>query len=238
MAWEAERLMNISLTKLAESRKQRGGVSLHKHLMVVKVLKKARCIFKEELYNMVQSQRRGGYTSTTATTPQDQQQQDDCEHNYDDNGLVDFTPEEAGTGSSQYTTPHSEDASSGVNHLQLSASCVRCADNIPPSLPSYEDDKENQPRPSYHTIPASPQSDKSPAHGDRVLRHRRRRRQRRRTWNATSTSSPRCPKRRINFDECETEEADLTPGQVDIGSSQHKTTSTIPPKCAKICCMS
>lgn len=166
----------------------------------------------EEAYNMVQSQQGGGYTtSTTATTPQDQQQHDEYEQNYDDEGLVALTPEEAGIGSSQQITPHSEDASSGVNHfqefLQSSVSCVRCADNTPSSLPSYEDDKENLTPPPYNTNPSSPQSeaptyldlDKAPARGDSVLRDRS---------NATSTcSSTRCLKRRRAVGEWETEEA-------------------------------
>lgn len=217
MATEAQRLISISLTKIAQSRAQRGGVSLHKNLLVATVLQKARYIFMEEAYHMVQSQQSGasggGYTtSTTATTPQDQQQQqDEYEQNYDDEGLVALTPEEAGSGSSQHTTPHSEDASSGVNHLQEflqpSTSCVRCADNITSSLPSYEDDKENQTPPPYHTNPATPQSevptyldlDKSPARGESVLRDRS---------NATSTcSSTRCLKRRRAVGEWETEEA-------------------------------
>jgi hypothetical protein len=65
MAKEALRLMKISLTKMVESLAQCGGVSLHKHLLVVTVLNKA--------YHVVQSQQGGasgsGYTtSTTATT--------------------------------------------------------------------------------------------------------------------------------------------------------------------------
>jgi hypothetical protein len=189
--------------------------------LVVTVLKKA--------YHTLQSQKDGasgsGYTtSTTATTRLDQQQQpDECEQSYDNNGLVDLTPVEAGIGSSQHTAPHSEDTSSGVNHLQEfiqpSPSCVQCGVNIPPSFPSYEDDKENKTPPPNHTNPASPQSevptystlDKSPAHGDSILRDRS---------NATSTSSPRCLKRQRTVEECETEEADFI--------------SPIPPKRVKI----
>ncbi|PNF27200.1 hypothetical protein B7P43_G06484 [Cryptotermes secundus] len=228
---------------MAQSRAQRRGVSLHKNLLVFMVLKKARCIFMEEAHHMVQSQQAGasggGYTtSTRATTPQDHQQQDECEQNYD-KGLVDLAPEEAGIGSSQHTTPHCEDASSRVKQefIQPSASCVPCADNIPPSL-SYADDKENQTPPPNHTNPASPQSevstylalDQSPFRGDSVLRDRS---------NATSTSSPRSLKRWSTVGECKTEEADLTPEEAAIRSSQHTTVSTIPPKRVKIsaaCC--
>ncbi|KDR22208.1 uncharacterized protein LOC110827116 [Zootermopsis nevadensis] len=213
MATEAQRLISISLTKIAQSRAQRGGVSLHKNLLVATVLQKARYIFMEEAYHMVQSQQGGasGYVAT-ATTPQDHQQRDEYEQNYDDEGLVALTPEEAGIASSQQITPDSEEASSGVNHLQEflqpSASCVRCADNTS-SVPSCEDDKENHTPPPYHPNPSSPHSesptyldlDKAPSRGDSnvVLRDRS---------NATSTcSSTRCLKRRRAVAEWETEEA-------------------------------
>jgi len=213
MATEAQRLISISLTKIAQSRSQRGGVSLHKNLLVATVLQKARYVFMEEAYHMVQSQQcgtSGGYVTTTAVTPQDQQQQqqhDEYDQNYDDSGLIALTPEEAGIGSSQETTP----ASSGVNlqeFLQPSASCVRCADNMT-SLPSCEDDKENQTPPPFHTNPSSVQNeaptyldlDKTPTRGDGsvVLRDRS---------NASSScSSTRCLKRRRAVAEWETEEA-------------------------------
>jgi hypothetical protein len=181
--------------------------------LVATVLQKARYIFMEEAYHMVQSQQGGassGYmASTTATTPREQQQHDEFEQNYDDEGLVALTPEEAGIGSSQQTTQNSEDAPTGVNHLQEflqpAASCIRCADTTP-SLPSYEDDKENQTPPSYLTNPASPQSevptyldlDKSPTR-ESVLRDRS---------NATSTcTSTGSLKRRRPVGEWETEDA-------------------------------
>ena len=56
MASEAQRLIGISLTKIAQSRSHRGGVSLHKNLLVATVLQKARYIFMEEAYNMVHYQ--------------------------------------------------------------------------------------------------------------------------------------------------------------------------------------
>lgn len=212
MATEAQRLISISLTKIAQSRAQRGGVSLHKNLLVATVLQKARYIFMEEAYHMVQSQQGGanGYVTTAATTPQDQQHEE-YEQNYDDDGLVALTPEEAGIGSPQQTTPESEQASPGVNHLQEflepSASCGRCVDNA--SRPTYEDDKENQTPSLYHSNTPTPQSDlptyldldKAPTRGDSnvVLRDRS---------NATSTcSSSRCLKRRRAVAEWETEEA-------------------------------
>lgn len=55
MATEAQKLISISLAKIAQSRTQRGGVSLHKNLLVATVLQKARYIFMEEAYHMVQA---------------------------------------------------------------------------------------------------------------------------------------------------------------------------------------
>lgn len=53
MATEAQRLISISLTKIAASRCIRGGISLHKNLLVATVLQKARYIFMEEAFHMV-----------------------------------------------------------------------------------------------------------------------------------------------------------------------------------------
>lgn len=53
MATEAQRLISISLAKIAASRCVRGGVSLHKNLLVATVLQKARYIFMEEAFQMV-----------------------------------------------------------------------------------------------------------------------------------------------------------------------------------------
>lgn len=53
MATEAQRLITISLAKIASSRCVRGGVSLHKNLLVATVLQKARYIFMEEAFHMV-----------------------------------------------------------------------------------------------------------------------------------------------------------------------------------------
>ncbi|XP_026469320.1 uncharacterized protein LOC113373232 [Ctenocephalides felis] len=53
MATEAQRLIGISLAKIAQSRVHRGGVSLHKNLLVATVLQKARYIFMKEAYHMV-----------------------------------------------------------------------------------------------------------------------------------------------------------------------------------------
>lgn len=55
-ATEAQRLYSISLTKIAKSRHHRGGVSLHKNLLVATVLQKARFqIYMEDVHHMWQT---------------------------------------------------------------------------------------------------------------------------------------------------------------------------------------
>lgn len=81
MASEAQRLIGISLTKIAQSRSHRGGVSLHKNLLVATVLQKARYIFMEEAYNFVHYQ-------APVPTPSRQEQPEE--------ELVGLTAEEAG----------------------------------------------------------------------------------------------------------------------------------------------
>lgn len=118
MASEAQRLIGISLTKIAQSRANRGGVSLHKNLLVATVLQKARYIFMEEAYNMVH------YQSPTPTpAPSRSNSQED---------LVALTAEEAGIDS----MPLGEDVEEASNLEFLQPSCVKCAEN---------QDKENQP---------------------------------------------------------------------------------------------
>lgn len=81
MATEAQRLIGISLTKIAQSRAHRGGVSLHKNLLVATVLQKARYIFMEEAYHMVHA---GTYCPPPSVhvpqTPIQQQQSSVVQH--------------------------------------------------------------------------------------------------------------------------------------------------------------
>lgn len=84
---EAQRLVSISLTKMAQSRTQRTGISLHKSLLVATVLQKARYLCMEEVFRMVHS------------SPVYQQHADDqqCyDFDDDDDHLIALTPEEAG----------------------------------------------------------------------------------------------------------------------------------------------
>lgn len=53
MASEAQRIMNLSLTKIVSSRGRRGGVSLHRNLLVASVLFKARDVYAAEVAGLV-----------------------------------------------------------------------------------------------------------------------------------------------------------------------------------------
>lgn len=125
MATEAQRLIGISLTKIAQSRAHRGGVSLHKNLLVATVLQKARYIFMEEAYHMVHT---GSYCPPPTPPPATQEFDSQT---YDEDALVALTPEEAGIG---------PDEASFQEFLQ--PSCERLAEEP-------VKDKENSPPPSY-----------------------------------------------------------------------------------------
>ncbi|KAK7792072.1 hypothetical protein R5R35_003547 [Gryllus longicercus] len=216
MATEAQRLISISLTKIAQSRAQRGGVSLHKNLLVATVLQKARYVFMEEAYHMVHAT--GAYGASVAAgsplqAPSPQQQQaagDEYEQNYDDDALVALTAEEAGVGGAAAQQTSSSEEATADGHLADfldQTSCVRCSDALP------HEDKENH-IPSaaagggYHITPDNPtyfDLDKAGAEDSSVLRDRS---------NAGAPPQPaalspstRCLKRRRGVAEWETEEA-------------------------------
>jgi len=89
MATEAQKLITISMAKIAQSRSQKGGVSLHKNLLVATVLQKARYIFMEEAYHMVHSASNECYAAPAPVSHQVHQQQPHYQ-------LVALTAEEAG----------------------------------------------------------------------------------------------------------------------------------------------
>lgn len=127
MASEAQRLIGISLTKIAQSRSHRGGVSLHKNLLVATVLQKARYIFMEEAYNMVHYHTPAPVQNRPVVPEED---------------LVGLTAEEAGLESTSLPDDLQESSSSsaGDNPEQqdfLQPSCVKCTEN--------QQDKENHP---------------------------------------------------------------------------------------------
>ncbi|XP_008193848.3 uncharacterized protein LOC103313143 [Tribolium castaneum] len=121
MASEAQRLIGISLTKIAQSRSHRGGVSLHKNLLVATVLQKARYIFMEEAYNMVHYQPPAPVQARPVPAEE----------------LVGLTAEDAGL-------PDDVQEAAGDFQDFLQPSCVKCAENqnkenLPPSELTYLD---------------------------------------------------------------------------------------------------
>ncbi|KAF2878858.1 hypothetical protein ILUMI_27322 [Ignelater luminosus] len=128
MATEAQRLIGISLTKIAQSRANRGGVSLHKNLLVATVLQKARYVFMEEAYNMVHYQVPSPTPPVQARTPVE-----------DD--LVGLTAEEAGIEPLRISEDVQEASTSESSLPDFLQPCIRCTESH---------DKENQP-PPYHS---------------------------------------------------------------------------------------
>lgn len=118
MASEAQRLIGISLSKIAQSRSHRGGVSLHRNLLVATVLQKARYIFMEEAYNM--------HYHVPAPV---QQAPVRTEEN-----LVGLTVEEAGLESNGLPDEFQQQTPSEDTQQQ---SCIKCTEN--------QQDKENHP---------------------------------------------------------------------------------------------
>ncbi|XP_034230627.1 uncharacterized protein LOC117639249 [Thrips palmi] len=132
MATEAQKLISISLSKIAQSRTQRGGVSLHKNLLVATVLQKARYIFMEEAYHMVQASE--CYSAAAAAAAAASQQQDTTSTT---TGIM--------TASSQQQSERDQDAEDASS----TSTCSRCS-----SGSASLEDKENQcpscqPPPTY-----------------------------------------------------------------------------------------
>lgn len=122
MASEAQRLIGISLTKIAQSRSHRGGVSLHKNLLVATVLQKARYIFMEEAYNM--------HYQPQAPVIQSRPVPVD---------LVGLTAEEAGLDQTSVPEEMQESSSSASSNNSELLPCVKCVEN------QNNQDKENHP---------------------------------------------------------------------------------------------
>lgn len=120
MATDAQRLISISLTKIAQSRSQRGGVSLHRNLLVATVLQKARYIFMEEAYHIVH-----GRASYAPPPPQVHPALPEPAE-YEDDGLVALTAEEAGSDAA---------ATEETSKDRLAAPCDRCSDNDKENIP-------------------------------------------------------------------------------------------------------
>jgi len=181
MAADAQRLISISLSKIAQSRAQRGGVSLHKNLLVATVLQKARYIFMEEAYHMVHS----GPEYPPIAAP----------HNayYDPQpNLVGLTPEAGGGGSpgaapTTNTPPAvataSPSADDDLGYFAPSPVCVRCP----------EADKENQA--PVHEAPTYLDLDKGREQSVLVLKGKCAKRRRVPEWETEEAVMSILPKR-------------------------------------------
>lgn len=121
MASEAQRLIGISLTKIAQSRSHRGGVSLHKNLLVATVLQKARYIFMEEAYKHYEVQVPVIHPRPVSVD------------------LVGLTAEEAGLEQTSVPEDMQESSSSASSGSSELLPCVKCAEN------QINQDKENHP---------------------------------------------------------------------------------------------
>ncbi|BES88472.1 Immediate early response 5-like [Nesidiocoris tenuis] len=144
MATDAQRLISISLTKIAQSRAQRGGVSLHKNLLVATVLQKARYIFMEEAYHMVHGGGNGIVNNQTleyAAPPPIEEPPPPTPNPYYDPAAESLSSLTGGHHGSPAPSHHSTEDDDVAVHDELgffspsSPVCVRC----PP-----ECDKENQ----------------------------------------------------------------------------------------------
>jgi len=74
MATEAQRLISVSLTKIAASRQQRGGISLHRNLLVASVLYKARALLIMESNKNGYHRQQSGVVQKSSCSLQSQQQ--------------------------------------------------------------------------------------------------------------------------------------------------------------------
>lgn len=135
---EAQRLVSISLSKMAQSRTQKTGISLHKSLLVATVLQKARFLCMEEVFRVMQSS--PSYQNNNVHHGESQ-----CyDFDDDDDNLVGLTPEEAGIANQNTNlggypdiNEDGEPCSPNFTRHELSAECDK--ENLAPEAPTYFD---------------------------------------------------------------------------------------------------
>lgn len=123
---EAQRLVSISLSKMAQSRTQRTGISLHKSLLVATVLQKARFLCMEEVFRMVHS-------TPSYQNNMNNNIEEPCYDFDDEENLVGLTPEEAGIANPSIL---------GYSDLNEENSDP-CTPNCPRHEATSDSDKEN-----------------------------------------------------------------------------------------------
>lgn len=136
---EAQRLVSISLSKMAQSRTQRTGISLHKSLLVATVLQKARFLCMEEVFRMVHSSTyQNNYANSNIEEP--------CYDFDDEDSLIGLTPEEAGIASADsvilgYSELNDEDETDACsqNYSKPNLTSICDKENLAPEGPTYFD---------------------------------------------------------------------------------------------------
>lgn len=137
---EAQRLVSISLSKMAQSRTQRTGISLHKSLLVATVLQKARFLCMEEVFRMVHSTAsyQNNYANNNIEEP--------CYDFDDEDSLIGLTPEEAGIANADsvilgYSDLNDEDETDACtqNYSKPNLTSICDKENLAPEGPTYFD---------------------------------------------------------------------------------------------------
>lgn len=136
---EAQRLVSISLSKMAQSRTQRTGISLHKSLLVATVLQKARFLCMEEMFRMV-------HLAPSYQNDHVNSNEEPCYDFEDEDNLVGLTPEEAGIANQNsimlgYSNLSEEEESNSYTQTytrhDLTSECDK--ENLAPEGPTYFD---------------------------------------------------------------------------------------------------
>lgn len=137
MATEAQRLISVSLTKIAASRQQRGGISLHRNLLVASVLYKARAVMLAEgSYRFQQQQQQ-----QIASCEIQQQAADDDE----DDAVVPNEDEECLEAGDDVITDNSDDSLLSTKQQELHNTYSSTPDSLLPTvLLTMEDETASQ----------------------------------------------------------------------------------------------
>jgi len=134
MATEAQRLISISLGKITTARTVRGGMSLHKNLLVSNILHNARTIFMEETITMMNSY--GVYPNRGGMEHHCEEEEQNGEY-YADNEYECLSPQPVITEPEEEESDNIQNLNAAAN--QATSSSARILDDD-----EEEDDKENQ----------------------------------------------------------------------------------------------
>lgn len=151
MASDAQKLISLSLTKIAQSRSQRKGLSLHKNLLVATVLQKARYIFMEEAYNMIHGPLSSASDLTISSNPNPEPVDNSTSAFNDEVDLIALTEEENNNCSSNTDSEPSSSSDifniPSVNDNNCSSNSISSSLNLSESFTSSShctvEDKEN-----------------------------------------------------------------------------------------------